>query len=229
MNFTKAELMKLKENYDKEESIVVKGVNYKGDVFQTKGKISTNYYFNPSLYYDSIYLQFDDTSYTNTFSAQFSTNLSTENYFFILEIYDNKGNKIFENADKNKIFEKTRKNGIKTEFKNTTEGINVLHIDPVAEKLKNMIGKPVIIKNGKGKEDKGMFLGFDTINEDDYSIKLCLTNRNIRKESCVLKNTILETINLDGEIIELEDNNNFDLVEIWDKREQQVKKQGKKL
>ena len=151
MKFTLPQILRLKEIWSQKEEITIEGITGRGDKFVTTGRVSAKDSGKPSVYEESIYLEFgisktDRSRKQTNYFAPFELNFD-ESYFggrfMVFSIKTASGEVIFENTDKEVIEELAIENGQKLKRRHKYIGRVVEKPDAVTAKLKEMIGKPV--------------------------------------------------------------------------------------
>lgn len=209
---------KLVEKY-KNKFVFLKAINDCGEEFDFEGKfilqhddlIRVQQVFNNVK--GSKIKFYPDSNYEN-FNVDFYFDYC-EDKFMLCELYDEEKNLIFKN-DKSKMLKQARKQFINKKMDQIKYGTEIINLDPVAEKLKTMIGRPIVITQptefDADEEGIGVFYGF--LSMTSARIVANLSDSYV----AIDKNTRLETVTPNGKVVLVEDNNKHDLTDIWKER-----------
>lgn len=154
IEFTRKQIEVLKDLCLNKKLIKVTGINGIGDEFETEGRITRNDLGETAVYPKGLYIEFgqsrENGSKQTDYYAPFQLNIDNggiEPYaqFVIKSIVDEEGNLIYNNDNFKKI-EKVAKRNLTKEIK---KGYYTAHLiedfDPVSDKLRSMVAKPINI------------------------------------------------------------------------------------
>jgi len=163
MKFSNEEIKRLEKAWKNKEELTIHGVNGYGQKFSTTGRIATTDSGKLAMDEvredsDCIYLEFGKTKTfpeITEYLAPFFTGFIPTYYspdLYIYEISDSNGKTIFNNYSADDIARRSAKAGEAFEKNMKKEGryIDDDNMDEISKKLKNMIGKPIIIKSPDG-------------------------------------------------------------------------------
>ena len=206
----------------------IKGFNDINQIFETNGRVTFDDKGEPGAYEEEIFFEFGKPKCYKEFRGEtycpFSIDIDMKYLFegsalIVVEILDSNGNIVLKNEDAEKYLEivqkreKTFKERLQSEGRNITEE----NIDPLTKKVPFYIGKPVIIDN-----DKPYVLlsykGANNFGDTMLNVGIATLVGGARIESC----SSLQTIDLDGNRILVEKNNEEDNAERWERRRRNI-------
>lgn len=219
MNFTKKQIEILNKIRDEKEKIIVKGINAHGESFLTSCYIDTDPYRQVLSCF--LPVRYGHSNLKTNFATDHHSMTTYSNAFTIEEIHTNAGELIYSNRDIEKY--KNQAQATKEEFNTLFEknGLLVTQDDAVTKYLRQLIGKPVILseadlqhsnlrtKNNKPIKIKSKHGVLLMIGNSTYggSVMICLSNGNTSDFAYVGPKTKLYSVNLDGTVKLVAENN----------------------
>ena len=205
--FNEEEKKRLEEICENNEEITIEGFNGLGEEFKTVCKISKEDFVNdfinkqlgiedyekltysiPVSFFGNRKMDDFDSKIDVIFYLNYVPKYMPETMLYVKTILDNNGEPIYEN-DSLKISKK--KSPI--EFNDTNN---------VVKELKNMIGKPIIVKDKEGNFDKGVFTSFGGITKKG-SVVLEVTNEPLKYNIDINPYSVLYKEDENGKLVEI--------------------------
>lgn len=195
---------------EKNVQITIKGFNDFGQEFTTTGRITRTDKGKPGVEDYAVYVEFGKEVPKNGKKKQseyfapfkFDYDGSWPGHSLIVdEILLPNGEVIFKNPDAEQYKEQALKNKQAEDEKNKKDGRDLDELDPVTEKLSEMIGKPIVLDNGSS----GVFVSCAAASNDGSPI-LHIVQGPLAGSAFVGPTSKLYTESLDGELNLVEDN-----------------------
>lgn len=156
MTFSKEELSKLFDIWEKDQAITIKGMNAFGEKFTTRGKITVDDKGNPGIYEEWIMIEFgkrtdkrktgrDRADCYAPYRVEFNNKDSSFGAgLAILEIEDEQGEVIFSNSNAQELEKQTEVMRKKQEQDQKEHGTEFYgEDDAVTAQLRKLIGRPI--------------------------------------------------------------------------------------
>lgn len=219
--FTTDEVRRLSDACYNGELLTLTGVNGYGERFETSGRIAKEKDGFPAVNHEAILMEFgkkvseEKDKYTCPFEVNIRGSYDPIAHFHIESITGEKGEKIYQNDNFQKIEEKAKyflENAKK-------EGYYTAHLieklDPVSEKLKEMVGKPIILSSRSS--DRVVFCGLNGVTPRGETT-ITVRDEFFISSTFVFANDILSTMDNEGNIQELASNKVPEIEEIYDNK-----------